>query len=75
MPNQCDHSQINISIGRLEGKIDGIASGIDRINGSLLRHDTEIKDINKWRNRLIGKISIIISMVGAVITGILLYFK
>ena len=73
--NQCNHSEINRQLGILIGIAKGTRRDVKRINGSLLRHDNEIKDINRWRNRLIGKISVISSVIGAIITGVLLYFK
>lgn len=73
--NQCDHSEINRLLGELLGLAKSTDTRLDTINGSLLRHDNEIKDINKWRNRLIGKMSAIGSVIGAIIAGIVFIFK
>ena len=47
------------SIGRLEGKVDGINGRLDKINGSIINHDGRINGIETFRDNLIGKISII----------------
>lgn len=75
MSTICDHNEINLGIGRLEGKVDGIISRLDRINSHIENQETDIKDINRWRNRLIGKISILSGLIGAIVAGIIAYLK
>ena len=66
-----DHSEINLKLGELLGLAKSTDKRLNTINGSLLRHDNEIKDINRWRNRLIGKMSAIGSVVAAIIAGVM----
>jgi len=68
MATQCNHDQINQNLGTLLGLARGTRRELKKMNGCLLRHDNEIKDINRWRNRLIGKITVITGVGGIIIT-------
>ena len=73
--NTCNHNEINLKLGKVIGMLEGINFRLDKINSTIERHEIEIKSINKFRNRLIGRISAITAVGGITITVIVFFLR
>lgn len=65
------------ALGRIEGKIDGIVSHIEKVDTLLKTHDDKINLLETFRDNLTGKISIlgaIAGIIGFLITKVINYF-
>jgi len=68
MSSEHNHDDLLIMMGEIKGITIGTDRRLKKINGVIERHEVEIKDINKFRNRLIGKITIITGVGGVLLT-------
>ena len=65
-------NNIQRSLGRIEGKIDGINQRLDKMNGTLKSHDEKIDDLEGFVNEIKGQekqITKIASIGGAIAGG------
>ena len=61
------------TLGRMEGKIDGINQRLDRMNGTLRTHDEKIDELQSFRDNIQGRMSVIGAIggvFGAAITAL-----
>ena len=68
-----EFNTILVSVGRLEGKVDGINARLDRTNGSIAKHDEKIDCLEANDNQLKGKMAIfgtIFGLIGGIIMAI-----
>ena len=56
--------EINRSLGRVEGKLDGVLTHLEKINGRLDSHSKKIDTLEDTTNQIIGKVSIFSSICG-----------
>mgnify|MGYP001596289113 CR=1 FL=1 len=69
-----DFNTILVSVGRLEGKVDGINARLDRTNGSIAKHAEKIDMIEADANQLKGKIAvwgIIFGLIGSTVVVVI----
>jgi len=59
---------IERSLGRLEGKVDGINTRLDRINGSISNHDKRINELEDSVSNMEGKAGIIGALVAFIVS-------
>lgn len=65
---------IQRSLGRIEGKVDGINQRLDKVNGTLKDHSDKINLLETFRDNLQGRMTIIgaiAGFLGALITTII----
>jgi len=70
--------EINRSLGRVEGKLDGVLTHLEKINGRLDSHSKKIDTLEDTTNQIIGKTSIlgvVAGFVGALILTLIGFFK
>ena len=70
--------EINRSLGRVEGKLDGVLTHLEKINGRLDSHSKKIDVLEDTTNQIVGKASIlgaIAGFVGALILTLIGFFK
>lgn len=70
--------EIQRSIGRLEGKIDGVNNRLDKVNGSIGNHQGRLNNLETFCDSMKGKIvasALIISGAVAVVGLLLQYYK
>lgn len=66
------------TVGRLEGKVDGIISRLDKQNGTLINHDKRINKNESALDQQKGKaaaISIITATIISIIGIVITFFK
>jgi hypothetical protein len=51
------------SLGRLEAGVEGIHSRLDKLNGSVARHEKRIGDIERWMWRSIGGLVVLVALL------------
>ena len=56
--------EINRSLGRVEGKLDGVLTHLEKINGRLDSHSKKIDVLEDTTNQIVGKVSIFSSICG-----------
>jgi len=69
------HNDIMRGIGRLEGKMESVCDRLDRQNGTLEKHEKMINENTNWRNNMVGRISIIVTIIGAVVALAVSWFS
>lgn len=62
------HEDICLMLGRLEGKVDGINLRLDKVNGSIKKHDDRINACETAIDQAKGGIKVGQIIWGAVIT-------
>lgn len=71
------HDQIMFMLGQMDGKLDGINTRLDTVNGRVGKHDESIISLRAYKDEANGKIKIIGIIWGvtaAVITSAVSYF-
>jgi archaellum component FlaC len=58
------HGEILYQLGKLSGKMDGIAQRLDIINGSVSRNTQRIEMLESWRSNFAGKLTIVVAVFG-----------
>jgi len=69
--NENELNNLERSIGRIEGKIDGILEHLRKINGSIEKHDCRIDTIEQEISRhkgIVAGISAVVSIIVSVIS-------
>lgn len=61
---------IQYLLGEISGKLDAINQRLDKINGTLDKHDGKINELEKFKDNLQGKMTII-STLGGFIGGLI----
>ena len=64
-------------LGQIDGKVDGIISRLDKMNGTLIEHGKKINLLETFRDILQGRMTIIGAIsgfIGAMITILINYF-
>jgi hypothetical protein len=72
-----NENKITRLLGKLEGKVDGINQRLDRMNGSIIRHEDRINSNEHNIDIITGKATIlgaVFGFIGAVIIGLLNFF-
>ncbi len=68
---------IQYLLGEISGKLDAINQRLDKINGTLDKHDGKINELEKFRDNLQGKMTVISTIggfIGGLITIVINYF-
>lgn len=68
--NDYPHDQIMRSLGNLEGKVDGINERLDKLNGSVARHEKSIQGLDILNAERKGAWKVTAVVAGAVSTFI-----
>ena len=64
-------------LGQIDGKVDGIISRLDKMNGTLIDHNKKINLLETFRDNLQGRMTIIgaiAGFIGAMITILINHF-
>jgi len=61
---------IQYLLGEISGKLDAINQRLDKINGTLDKHDGKIDELEKFKDNLQGKMTII-STLGGFVGGLI----
>lgn len=72
MENLSNHDEIMHSLGVLESKAEGIIRRLDLINGSVLKHNQDIQDLQILNAERKGAWKVTVVIAGAIST--LIYF-
>jgi len=64
-------------LGEINGKLEGICERLDKINGTLSKHDDKINDLETFKDNLQGRMSVISAIsgfIGGLISLLIRYF-
>ena len=75
MPINQTLQNIERSIGRLEGKVDGINSRLDKANGSLINHDKRINKVEDGAANISGKATVIGAIAGFLVSVVVVTYN
>ncbi len=62
-------------LGRLEGKVDGINTRLDKTNGTLANHDKRINDNEHKIDIMTGKATVIGAIMGFIGATVIAFFN
>ena len=69
-----NHDKIMYELGEIKGLLKGIDDHLGNLNGSVAEHQKTINDLTGWKNNMMGKISVvalILGAVGSVLAGVI----
>ncbi len=78
MNNIMRQDDIKYLLGEINGKLEGICQRLDKINGTLAKHEDSINDLKTFRDNLQGRMSVISAIsgfIGGIISLIIHYLN
>lgn len=69
---------IKYLLGEINGKLDGICQRLNKINGTIAKHEDKINDLETFRDNLQGRMSVISAtsgFIGGIISLIIHYLN
>ena len=67
-----NHNQIMLTLGKLDGKLDGVLDRLDISNGRIEKNEDRLSRVEAWQNNMKGRVTIISTGVGILVTFIVL---
>ena len=67
-----NHNQVMLTLGKLDGKLDGVLDRLDISNGRIEKNEDRLSRVEAWQNNIKGRVTIISTGVGILVTFIVL---